>query len=148
MILILFLFVFAFSAQTDVMRPANSCAARRRQLRSSSGVAAAVALVAVVSLTAAAAAEPDCSGRLTDSLRAEIAGYRPAVERVLSYVRDDDGYRGRTWASLARFVDAFGSRLAGTPNLERAIDYAMDALRAGRLDDVHAENVSFTGWQR
>jgi len=102
--------------------------------------------LALWTLLASVASRPPDRCRLVHSLRAEIAGYRPAVDRVLSYVRA--GYRGRVWDALAAFVDAFGSRLAGTPDLERAIDYATDALRAAGLDRVHTERVQFTGWRR
>ncbi|XP_025201208.1 carboxypeptidase Q-like isoform X2 [Melanaphis sacchari] len=86
--------------------------------------------------------------RLACSLRDEIAGYRPIVDRVLSYVQDQKGYKGKTWAALSEFTDTFGSRLAGTPNLENSIDYMLNRLRTTNLDNVHAERVVFTGWQR
>lgn len=120
------------------MRPAAS------RGRRPGSAARAIAAAALPLLAACAVAAADC--RLPDSLRAEIAGYRPVAERVLSYVRG--AYRGRTWTELSVFVDTFGSRLAGTPNLEDAIDYTLDKLKASRLDNVHAERVQFTGWQR
>lgn len=86
--------------------------------------------------------------RLVNSLRAEIAGYRPIVDRVLSYVRDSKGYKGRTWTELSEFTDLFGYRLAGTPNLENSIDLMLNKLRAMNLDNVHGERVEFNGWQR
>lgn len=86
--------------------------------------------------------------RLIESLRAEIAAYRPVVDRVLRYARDERGFRGRTWTELAEFTDTFGNRLAGTPNLEASIDYAVNKLKAAGLDNVHTERVNFTGWQR
>lgn len=105
--------------------------------------------VFIVSLLATASVAADASNRdACGSVRAEIAAYRPVAERVLSYVRDERGYKGRTWAALSDFTDAFGSRLAGTPNLERSIDYMLAKLNAERLDNVHAERVEFTGWQR
>lgn len=107
---------------------------------------AVVVTVLLASLSAAVAPANQC--RLVRSLRAEIAGYRPVVDRVLSYVRGTDGYKGRTWAALSEFVDEFGSRLAGTPNLENSIDYVSNKLRTAGLDNVHAERVQFTGWQR
>lgn len=86
--------------------------------------------------------------RLVRSLRDEIAGYRPVVDRVLSYVQDQKGYKGRTWTALSDFTDTFGSRMAGTQNLENSIDYMLNRLRNSDLDNVHAERVVFTGWQR
>lgn len=86
--------------------------------------------------------------RLVRSLRDEIASYRPVVDRVLSYVQDQKGYKGRTWTALSKFTDTFGSRLAGTQNLENSIDFMLNRLRTSDLDNVHAERVVFTGWQR
>lgn len=121
------------------MQPATTSRCRRPG-------SVAVAAAALPLLAACVAAAPDYGCRLPDTLRAEIAGYRPVAERVLSYVLG--AYRGRTWAELSVFVDTFGSRLAGTPNLENSIDYTLNKLKAGRLDNVHAEWVQFTGWQR
>jgi len=118
--------------------------ASRRRFRRSVAVSLLLSLLA----SAAPAPSPPDRCRLVHSLRAEIAGYRPVVDRVLSYVRDGAGYKGRTWNALAAFADTFGSRLAGTPNLETSIDYVTNALRAAGLDNVHTERVEFTGWQR
>ncbi|XP_060868808.1 carboxypeptidase Q-like [Metopolophium dirhodum] len=118
-----------------------------RRFRSSCPIAAVVVLLlALLIPPLTAASSGKC--RLVRSLRDEIASYRPVVERVLSYVQDKNGYKGRTWAALSEFTDTFGSRLAGTSNLENSIDYMMNSLRAENLDNVHAERVMFTGWQR
>lgn len=132
-------FSFVRRSPAAHMRPATS-----RYRRPGSVAVAAAALPLLAACVVAAHDYHGC--RLPDSLRAEIAGYRPVAERVLSYVRG--AYRGRTWAALSVFVDTFGSRLAGTPNLENAIDYTLNTLKASRLDNVHAERVQFTGWQR
>ncbi|XP_060868839.1 carboxypeptidase Q-like [Metopolophium dirhodum] len=118
-----------------------------RRFRYSCPIAAVVVLLlALLIPPLTAASSGKC--RLVRSLRDEIASYRPVVERVLSYVQDKNGYKGRTWAALSEFTDTFGSRLAGTSNLENSIDYMMNSLRAENLDNVHAERVMFTGWQR
>ncbi|XP_029342072.1 carboxypeptidase Q [Acyrthosiphon pisum] len=117
-----------------------------RRFQSSCQIAVVVLLLALLIPPLTAASSGKC--RLVRSLRDEIASYRPVVERVLSYVQDKKGYKGRTWAALSEFTDMFGSRLAGTSNLENSIDYMMNSLRAENLDNVHAERVMFTGWQR
>ncbi|CAI6349906.1 unnamed protein product [Macrosiphum euphorbiae] len=117
-----------------------------RHFRSSCPIAVVVLLLALFIPSLTAASSGKC--RLVRSLRDEIASYRPVVERVLSYVQDKNGYKGRTWAALSEFTDTFGSRLAGTSNLENSIDYMMNSLRAKNLDNVHGERVMFTGWQR
>lgn len=117
-----------------------------RRFRTSCPIAVVVFLLALLVPRLPAASSGQC--RLVKSLRDEIASYRPVAERVLSYVQDKRGYKGRTWATLSQFTDTFGSRLAGTRNLENSIDYMMNSLRAENLDNVHAERVMFTGWQR
>jgi len=117
-----------------------------RRFRSSCPIAVVVLLLALLIPPLTTASSGKC--RLVRSLRDEIASYRPVVERVLSYVQDKNGYKGRTWAALSEFTDTFGSRLAGTSNLENSIDYMMNSLRADNLDNVHGERVMFTGWQR
>lgn len=117
-----------------------------RHFRSSCPVAVVVLLLTLFVPPLTVASPGKC--RLVRSLSDEIASYRPVVDRVLSYVRDKRGYKGRTWATLSEFTDTFGSRMAGTPNLENSIDYMMNTLRAENLDNVHSERVMFTGWQR
>jgi len=119
------------------------------RFRFSCQVAAVVVLLLlqVLLIPGSTEASPDRC-RLVRSLRDEIAGYRPVVERVLSYVQDQKGYKGKTWTTLSEFTDTFGSRLAGTQNLENSIDFMLNRLRAWGLDNVHAERVIFTGWQR
>lgn len=115
----------------------------------SSGSVIVLLLLSLQSTTTSSTASPSPDGcRLVGSLRAEIASYRPIVDRVLSYVRDSKGYKGRTWTALSEFTDFFGYRLAGTPNLETSIDFMLNKLRATHLDNVHGERVEFTGWQR
>lgn len=117
-----------------------------RRLWSSCPVAVIVLLLALLVPPLMVASSGKC--RLVHSLSDEIASYRPVVDRILSYVRDKRGYKGRTWAALSEFTDTFGSRMAGTSNLENSIDYMINTLRAENLDNVHAERVMFTGWQR
>lgn len=117
-----------------------------RRFRSSCPVAVVVLLLALLIPPLTVESSGKC--KLVRSLRDEIASYRPVVDRVLSYVQDKNGYKGRTWAALSEFTDTFGSRLAGTANLENSIDFMMNTLRNKNLDNVHAERVMFTGWQR
>jgi carboxypeptidase Q len=118
------------------------------RVRPTSGPVVAVVLLlsSLTAVTAASARPNRC--RLVESLKAEIASYRPVVDSVLSYVRDAAGYKGRTWTELANFTDAFGYRLAGTKNLEASVDYVLEKLRAEHLENVHTERVQFTGWRR
>lgn len=134
------------SLDASAMAPA---AAPLRRRHPAPGPVVVVLLIACLAASATAAAfspqRQRC--RLVESLRSEIASYRPVVDSVLSYVRGD-GYKGRTWTELANFTDKFGYRLAGTENLEASIDYMQAKLAAEGLDNVHTERVQFTGWQR
>ena len=49
---------------------------------------------------------------------------------------------------LAKFVDTFGSRVAGSANPEHAINYMLDELKEDKLDNVHGEEVNVTHWVR
>ena len=42
----------------------------------------------------------------------------------------------------------FDNRVAGSDNLERAIDYMLNTLEEDGLDNVHGEKVNVTHWVR
>jgi len=52
------------------------------------------------------------------------------------------------WNRLADWVDLHGARLSGSVQLERALDYALSAMRADGFDNVHEEIVNVTRWVR
>lgn len=45
-------------------------------------------------------------------------------------------------------VDKFGGRMSGSQNLENAIDYMVETMKAAGLDNVHTENASVPHWER
>jgi len=49
---------------------------------------------------------------------------------------------------LAEMCDRFGSRLSGTPSLEKAIDWCLEKLKADGFDNVHSEPVKVPYWIR
>ena len=77
----------------------------------------------------------------------EIACYQPIVNQIINASLNGI-FKGRTWRTLARFVDKFGSRLAGSANLENAIDYMVDVLKRNHLENVHTEPVIVPHWTR
>ena len=87
----------------------------------------------------------DCS--LSPELTSEIANYKPIVEGIINATLNGV-YKGRTWRTLARFVDKFGSRIAGSDNLENAIDYMLELLKKSKLDNVHTEPALVPKWVR
>ena len=62
------------------------------------------------SLIEAAPSRPPSS--LPQSIEKEIAGYQDVVEKIVDYVMNGPG-QNQSYDRLAKFTDAFGSRLAG-----------------------------------
>lgn len=72
------------------------------------------------------------------------ARYQDASDRLIdAALADSTAY----WR-LGRMADAFGGRLSGSPNLERAIDWILGEMRKDGLDDVHALPVMVPHWVR
>ncbi len=75
---------------------------------------------------------------LPSALIHEINGYQSTVQRIID-ASTRGFFKGRTWRTLAKFVDKFGSRIAGSENLEHSIDYMVDLLKKNKLENVHTE---------
>lgn len=73
-----------------------------------------------------------------------VAAYAPAVARLVEAARRD----GRAWLRLEQLTDTFGHRLAGSPQLEAALRWAADEMRADGLDAVRLEPVAVPHWER
>lgn len=84
---------------------------------------------------------------LSQELTEEIRSYKPLVEAIINATTNGI-FQGRTWRTLAKFVDKFGSRIAGSDNLENAIDYMVDLLKKNQLDNVHTEPALVPKWVR
>src|SRR6185369_11662982 len=52
------------------------------------------------------------------------------------------------WDRLAELVDGFGSRITGSPSLERALAWAAGEMRQDDLDAVRLEPVRVSHWMR
>ncbi|HTJ81887.1 MAG TPA: M20/M25/M40 family metallo-hydrolase [Polyangiaceae bacterium] len=52
------------------------------------------------------------------------------------------------WNKLEKLTDGIGHRLSGTPELDRAIGWAVETLKADGHDDVHTEKVMVPHWER
>jgi carboxypeptidase Q len=52
------------------------------------------------------------------------------------------------WDRLAELTDNFGARLSGSPQLEKAILWAIDKMKEDGLENVHAEKVMVPHWVR
>lgn len=84
---------------------------------------------------------------LPDTLVKEISGYQSTVNKIVDEITNGQ-FKGKTWQSLAELTDTFGPRMACSDSLEKAIDYAVDKMKAGGLENVHTENSSAPWWIR
>lgn len=84
---------------------------------------------------------------LPDSLIKEISSYQATVNKII-HETTTGASKGFTYNELANFVDEFGSRIAGSQNLENAIDYMLNASQIHNLDNVHGEKVEIPHWVR
>ncbi|XP_067133302.1 carboxypeptidase Q-like [Centruroides vittatus] len=91
----------------------------------------------------------DCSAlkcTLSPNLKKEIDNYKNIVDKIINYVISGPA-KGQTYDHLAKFIDKFGNRIAGSANLENAIDYMVTTLRGLNLN-VRTENVQVPHWVR
>lgn len=84
---------------------------------------------------------------LPENLVEEIKGYQSTVNEIIKEAIEGNS-KGFVYDELSTFVDKFGNRLAGTTNLENAIDYMLDKLKKLGLDNVHGEIVAMPRWVR
>lgn len=105
-------------------------------------------LVIFLSLYNVISAKYSC--KLSKSLKTEIQSYKEVVERIKNAVVEKNAqFRNFTWNELASFVDKFGSRIAGSENLENSIDFLLDRLKnTYQLQNVHGEEAEVPHWVR
>jgi carboxypeptidase Q len=70
--------------------------------------------------------------------------YRESARRIVAAETSD----GFAWRRLAALTDTFGSRLSGTPQLDRAIAWAVAEMSRDGLENVHTERVMVPRWVR
>ena len=70
--------------------------------------------------------------------------YRGVADRLIDGALADSA----AYARLARLTDRHGSRLSGSPALERAIDWVLEEMRKDGLQSVRAERVMVPRWVR
>ncbi|MCZ6850309.1 MAG: peptidase M28 family protein, partial [Planctomycetota bacterium] len=70
--------------------------------------------------------------------------YRESADRILqaSLARND------AYMKLQELCDGIGHRLSGSPQLDQAIHWAADTLRADGQENVHIEEVMVPRWVR
>ena len=92
-------------------------------------------------------AEKNYQCNLNPSLIEEIRSYKIVANKIFSTILNGT-FKSRTYDELAYFVDRFGSRIAGSKNLENAIDYMLDKMQQDDLENVHGEDVKIPHWVR
>ncbi|XP_070506920.1 carboxypeptidase Q-like [Chironomus tepperi] len=89
----------------------------------------------------------DAVCHLPDNLVKEIAGYQDIVNKIIDEITNGR-FKGKTWDSLAELTDLFGPRMVCTDALDKAIDYVVESMKKGGLENVHNENVTAPNWVR
>jgi carboxypeptidase Q len=105
-----------------------------------------VVLTAVSALRLQAQATPapqTAQARATPAPRWLDAYREPAARLVGTAMLDDSA-----WRRLALLTDTIGNRLSGTPQLARAVDWAVAELKRDGLENVHTESVMVPHWVR
>ena len=70
--------------------------------------------------------------------------YREIAPRLIKESQSSDF----AWRRLAELTDTFGHRLSGSDSLERAIDWAVAAMKTDGLENVRKEPVMVPRWVR
>jgi carboxypeptidase Q len=96
-----------------------------------------LALALVVATAVPAVAQSSSSAVVTPA-------HREAVARIIGTALVDD----TGWERLSWLTDRIGHRLSGSPQLERAIAWAVEEMKKDGLDNVRAEKVMVPHWVR
>jgi len=70
--------------------------------------------------------------------------YSEKVDRIINRVMNDS----TAYLRLGYLCDVFGSRLSGSENLERALDWLYEAMKSDGLDNVAKDSVWVPHWKR
>jgi carboxypeptidase Q len=73
-----------------------------------------------------------------------LTPFREPAARLLGEAVSNDA----AWQRLALLGDTFGNRLSGSPNLEAAIQWAVEEMKKDGLENVHTEPVKVPHWVR
>jgi carboxypeptidase Q len=102
--------------------------------RARRGLTLAVALVALTSSSLVRA----------DSVPAWLDEYRAPAARLIGEAVSDTF----AWRRLAVLTDTIGNRFSGSPQLDRAIQWALAEMKRDGLENVHPEKVIVPKWVR
>ncbi|MEO8842505.1 MAG: hypothetical protein ABI591_17360, partial [Kofleriaceae bacterium] len=80
----------------------------------------------------------------TSQARAIADRYRTIAQKIITLGHADRG----AFQTLSDLTDTVGHRLAGSPELDRAVIWAVAAMKGDGLANVHTEKVMVPHWQR
>ncbi|XP_002741376.1 carboxypeptidase Q-like [Saccoglossus kowalevskii] len=80
-------------------------------------------------------------------IKQEIASYKDIANEIIN-LSVSGAAQNQSYNRLAKFVDKFGSRIAGSQNFEHAVDYMLQVLADDKLENVHGEDAMVTHWVR
>src|SRR6266516_2266339 len=85
------------------------------------------------------------AGRLrADTTPPWLDHYREPAARLIGEALSDTF----AWRRLAVLTDSVGNRLSGTPELERAVGWAVAEMKRDGLENVHTEKTMVPHWVR
>ncbi len=129
----------------------------RSSPHSLSAIAVVAVLAAAVALAAATAFAPAAAARQADvggpaiqtdpgafGATASISAWADEADALIEAALADSA----AWERLAYLTDTFGPRFSGSKNLERAIDWILEEMKADGLENVRAEPVMVPRWVR
>ena len=82
-----------------------------------------------------------------EDMKREVWEQQDIANRVINFITNGPA-KHQVYDRLAKFTDRFGSRIAGSKNLENAIDYMLNEMERDGLENVHGEEVNVTHWVR
>ncbi len=107
-----------------------------------------VPYILFLSLVASLTALSDrVSPTVSPDVAKEIQSYQDVADKIIDFSLNGAG-QNQSYDRLAVFTDTFGSRIAGSQNLENAIDYMLGQLSRDGLENVHGEEANVTHWVR
>jgi carboxypeptidase Q len=101
-------------------------------------------IVVTLTLIACCGASPSTIAQPRSSPPAWLDAYHEPASRLLGAAMVDSF----AWRRLAELTDEAGHRLSGTPQLSRAIQWAIAEMKHDGLENVHTEPVMVPRWVR
>lgn len=106
-----------------------------------------VSAVSVLLVVASDVVSGNNSSVRIDKIKREVAAYQDIAKQIIDLAVYGNA-QNESYNRLAYLTDTFGPRLAGSENLENAIDYMLEQLKNDGLENVHPEVAMVPHWVR